>query len=370
MAVTQTPGYRQWRGAADQLREEGQAILADRGAFGPHLDNIPAARELAERALSGLGEAISEDDEELAEARREAYLRGQLTRALARLRFAPVTAPNIGAEPSPPGPGDDGTLARRALWRLRRVHDWDGRLAESERQAAIEAGTRTSLSRWESLRERWDRQVDRAEREGVHVIYTDGYGTLRKEMNSATRDDPYLAEGARSEINRVIGLLDTPEEIRRHVEKHRDTVLVPPQRRDDMLGYMPAWDTRPAPDARRYDAWRDSVDRAVAEAETVFSNRRLYGNHLDGLKHRGEGLGTALSRVREVLAEDDRHMAEALVPERKGDDPRRREERIAGLLDDTENLRELYKRQRERREARKAARHRRKGRHHVRSMRM
>ena len=369
-AVTQTPEYRQWRGAADRLKEEGQAILVGRDAFGPHLDNIPAARERAEMVLSGLGEALREDDEELAEARREAYLRGQLTRALARLRFAPVTTPDIGAGPSRPGPGDDDTLARRALWRLRRVHDWDGRLAESERQAAIEAGTRASLARWESLKEHWDRQLDRAEKEGVHVIYTDGYRTLRREMSSATREDPYLAEGARSEIDRVIGLLDAPEEIRGHVEKHRDAVLAWLERRDDMLGYVSAWDTRPAPDARRYDAWRDSADRAVAEAESVFAHRSGYGIHLDGLKHRGEGLGSALSRVREVLAEDDRHMAEALVPERKGDDPRRREERIAGLLDDPEKLRGLYRRQIERREARKAARQRRKGRRQVRSMRM
>ena len=56
-------------------------------------------------------------------------------------------------------------------------------------------------------------------------------------------------------------------------------------------------------------------------------------------------------------------MAETLVPERKGDDPRRREERIADLLDDPEKLRELHRRQIERREARKAARQRRKGRH-------
>ena len=370
VAITRAPGYGKWRGTADRLLQEGKAILADRDTCGPHLDNIPAARERAEMALSGLGEAIRKDDEELAEARREAYLRGQLTRALARLRFAPVTAPDIGAEPSRPGPGDDDTLAQRALWRLRRVHDWDGRLAESERQAAIEAGTRASLARWESLRERWDRQVDRAEKEGVHVIYTDGYGTLRKEMNSATRDDPHLAEGARSEIDRVIGLLDTPEEIRGHVEKHRDAVLAWLERRDDMLGYVSAWDTRAAPDARRYDAWRDSVDRALAEAESVFAHRRGYGIHLDGLRHRGEGLGSALSRVREVLAEDDRYMAEALAPERKGDDPRRREERIAALLDDPEKLRELHRRQIERRKARKAARQRRKGRHQVRSMRM
>ena len=370
VAVTQAPGYGRWRGAADRLREEGQAILAGRDAFGPHLDNIPAARERAEMALSGLGEAIREDDEELAEAQREAYLRGQLTRTLARLRFAPMTAPDIGAEPSPPGPGDDDTLARRALWRLRRVHDWDGRLAESERQAEIAAGTRASLARWESLKERWDRQVDRAEKEGVHVIYTNGYGALRREMSSVIRDDPYLAEGARAEIDRVIGLLDAPEAISRHVEKHRDAILAWLERRDDMLGYVSAWDTRPAPDARRYDAWRDGVDRAVAEAEIEFANRRVYGIHLDGLTHRGEGLGSALSRAREVLAADDRHMAEALVPERKGDDPRRREERIAGLLDDPEKLRELHRRQIERREARKAARRRRKGRHQVRSMRM
>ncbi len=370
VAVTQAPGYGKWRGTADRLLQEGKAILADRDTCGPHLDNIPAARERAEMALSGLGEAIRKDDEELAQTRREAYLRGQLTRALARLRFAPVTAPDIGAEPSRPGAGDDDTLARRTLWRLRRVHDWDGRLAESERQAATEAGTRASLARWESLRERWDRQVDRAEKEGVHVIYTDGYGTLRREMSSATRDDPYLAEGARSEIDRVIGLLDAPEELRGHVEKHRDAVLIQLERRDDMLDHVSAWDTRPAPDARRYDAWRDSVDRAVAEAEIEFANRRVYDIHLDGLTHRGEGLGSALSRVREVLREDDRYMAEALVPERKGDDPRRREERIAGLLDDPEKLRELHRRQIERREARKAARQRRKGRHQVRSMRM
>ena len=103
---------------------------------------------------------------------------------------------------------------------------------------------------------------------------------------------------------------------------------------------------------------------------SVLADRKRYGIHLDGLKHRGEGLGSAISRAREVLAQDDRHMAEALVPERKGDDPRRREERIAALLDDPEKLRELHRRQIERREAREAARQRRKGRYQVRSMRM
>ena len=235
----------------------------------------------------------------------------------------------------------------------------------------IAARTRASLARWESLRESWDRQVDRAEREGVHVIYTDGYGTLRREMNAAIRDDPYLAEGARSEIGRVIGLLDTPETIRRRVEEHRDAVLAHLENRREMLNYVSAVDQRPAPDRARYSAWRRGTDEAVAEAERELANRRVYGIHLDGLKSRGEGLGSALSKVREVLSEDDRYMAEALVPERKGDDPRRREERIAALLDDPEKLRELHARQIERREERKAARQRRrKGRYQVRSMRM
>ncbi|MCY4498026.1 MAG: hypothetical protein OXC14_12135 [Rhodospirillaceae bacterium] len=94
-----------------------------------------------------------------------------------------------------------------------------------------------------------------------------------------------------------------------------------------------------------------------------------YGVHLQGLTLLG--LQSAVTGARKVLADDDRQMAEALGPERKGDDTRRREERIAQLLDDPENLRELHRRQIERREARKAARRRRrKGRYQVRSMRM
>ena len=97
VAVTQAPDYGRWRGAVDRLREEGQAILAGRDALGPHLDNIPAARELVETTLSSLGKAIRKDDEELAEARREGLSAGPADPgALARLRFAPVTAPDIG----------------------------------------------------------------------------------------------------------------------------------------------------------------------------------------------------------------------------------------------------------------------------------
>ena len=50
--------------------------------------------------------------------------------------------------------------------------------------------------------------------------------------------------------------------------------------------------------------------------------------------------------------------------------PGQREERIARLLDDPEKLRELHRRQIERREARKAARRRRKGRYQSRRISM
>ena len=162
----------------------------------------------------------------------------------------------------------------------------------------------------------------------------------------------------------VIGLLDTPETIRRRVEEHRDAVDTRLENRSEMLNYVSAWDQRPAPDAERYHAWRDSVDQAVIEAGSVLVDRSSNGIYLDGLKHRGEGLRSALSRVRKVLAGDDRHMAEALVPERKGDNARRREGHIARLLDHPQKLRELHRRQIERREAHKAARRqRRKGRY-------
>ena len=121
-------------------------------------------------------------------------------------------------------------------------------------------------------------------------------------------------------------------------------------------------------DRDHYGAWRRDTEKAVEAAERVLSEPKGYGVHLQGLTR--FGLQSALTGAREVLADDDRQMAEALVPERKGDDPRRREERIAALLDDPEKLRELHRRQIERREARKAARRRRKGRYQVRSMRM
>ena len=367
VAVTQAPGYGRWRKTADRLLQEGKAVLVDR-ICGPHLDRVSSLRRLAEDRVSGLGEAIREDDEALTEARREARERRRLSRELDRLRFAADIGAAAQPDPAPADHDDEDTRAGRLLWRLRRVHDWDGRLAESKKQAAIEAATRASLECWESLRERWNVQVDHAGREGVHVIYTVGYETLYRELQSLARGDPYLPQEVRSEIDRVIHAVGGAERTRDRVVQHGAAIAARMARRREMLDSGWSWDERAFVDREHYGAWRRDTDEAVEATERLLAEPKGYDIHLQGLTLLG--IQSALTVTRKVLTDDDRHMAEALVPERKGDDTRRREERIAQLLDDPEKLRELHKRQIERREARKAAQRRRKGRYQVRSMRM
>ena len=59
-------------------------------------------------------------------------------------------------------------------------------------------------------------------------------------------------------------------------------------------------------------------------------------------------LASVLSRVREVLREDDRHMVDALVGRHRGGDEAVREEGIAHILDDPEKMRELRRQHEER----------------------
>ena len=95
MAVAEVPKCRRWRRKAERLKEEGEAILTDRETCGPHLDNIVIGEERTEGAVSDLGEAIREDDKELAQARQQAREQRLLARASSRLMFAP--SPDIDA---------------------------------------------------------------------------------------------------------------------------------------------------------------------------------------------------------------------------------------------------------------------------------
>ena len=368
VAVAEVADYPDWRREAERLTETGEAILSDRETHGPHLADVVIGEERTVRALSHLRDAIGEDDEELALARREAREQRRRAGQWVELRFAKDTgAAAAQAEPATPDTAaDDDTRARRALWQLRRVYDWDGRLVEKNRAQRIEAATQTSLERWESVRWGWNRQMTRAEKKDIHVIYTRGYKALRTALRSMADDDPYLDYRIRSEIGGVLFELDKAETMRKHVEEHRDLIVRRLERRREELDFGSSWDKRAFADRERYDAWRDGADEAVDAAERVLANRRDYGIHLDGMARRGKSLASALSQVREVLREDDRHIAQTLVKQRKGEDEREREARIARLLDDPEKLRELRRRRAERREAKRQ----RKGRYQSRGISM
>ena len=88
------------------------------------------------------------------------------------------------------------------------------------------------------------------------------------------------------------------------------------------------------------------------------------------MARRGQSLASALSDVREVLREDDRHIAASLAGQREGEDERAREDRIARLLDDPEQLKNLRRQRAERKEAHRREERRHKGRYQRRGMSM
>ena len=65
---------------------------------------------------------------------------------------------------------------------------------------------REALERSEELKRDWNRQVERAAEEGVHVIYTDGYDRLHKELDTIA-GDMLLDRGVKSEISAVLAQL-------------------------------------------------------------------------------------------------------------------------------------------------------------------
>ena len=163
-------------------------------------------------------------------------------------------------------------------------------------------------------------------------------------------------------------MLEETQARRGHVESTRDRLLDRLERRDGELGFGSSRNRRPAPDRTYYEAWRNATDEAVAAAEDILADPKTYGTHLDGIKRSGRGgLDSALSRVRKVLREDDRHIAETMTRRRKGEDATAREVGIAHILDDPEKLRELRRQYKERK---RRERRQHKGRYQSRSMRM
>ena len=350
--LTSVPAYPEWRQEAERLMAAGEAILSGKETYGAHLDRLVDARTHMIRALSAFREVIGEDDKELAE-RQARELRRLQNRHWVGPRFALDDADAVDRARAMSG----AAPVRAALSRFGRAigHLVGGRDYHDRLRTATFA--REALERSEELKRDWNRQVDRAAEEGVHVIYTDGYDRLHKELDTIA-GDMLLDRGVKSEISAVLAQLGKVVSNRNYFDSCREFMAGRMNRRE-ALAAKAAERGVAVPGHGDYDTWRDVTDFAVGRCEELMDDPGNYGIHLDCTALREESLGSALARVRDVLEDDDRHLAATLAGQRAGESLRMREERIARLLDDPEKLREL----RQQRAERKAGKQQSKGRH-------
>ena len=198
---------------------------------------------------------------------------------------------------------------------------------------------REALERAEELKRAWNRQVDRAAEKGVHVIYTDGFNRLHEELDTVSQN-MLLDRGVKSEISAVLKQLGKAVSDRKYLDTWPKLVAGQMDRRET-LEAKAAERGVAVPDHEDYDTWRNVTDFAVGRCEGLMDDPGRYGIHLDYIAHAQESLGLTLARVQQVLEDDDRHLAATLAGQREGEDIRRREERVARLLDDPEKLQEL-----------------------------
>ena len=182
IGITASRGYPEWREEAERLMEEGKDILSGRAASQTHADDNPTTGErLMQRSLSQLGETIGEDDRRI--AARKARARRERATEWSRLRFADDLGGTSSEARTRAGTTDEvpewtqASRSRRALGR--------------DRQATIKRSSAASLERWQRLKRQWNRQLEQAGEQGVHVIYTKGFGDLHRHLRSMA-DDAYL----------------------------------------------------------------------------------------------------------------------------------------------------------------------------------
>ena len=202
-----------------------------------------------------------------------------------------------------------------------------------------ETFAREAQERSQVLKRDWNRQVDRAAEEGIHVIYTDGFNRLHEELDSLSRN-MLLDRGVESEISAVLKQLGKAVSNRKYFDNWPKLMAGQMNRRETLVAAAAERGVA-VPDHEDYDTWRNVTDFAVGRCEGLLDDPARYGIHLDYIAHAQESLGLTLARVQQVLEDDDRHLASTLAGQREGEDIRMREERVARLLDDPEKLREL-----------------------------
>ena len=350
--LTGVSAYPDWRQEAERLTAAGEAILSGKETYGAHLDRIVEARTHMIRALSALREAIGDDDKELAERQ---------ARELRRLQNRHWVGPRFASVDGAPDPGQAGTTGaepvRAAFSRLGRAAGRLGGGRDYHNRLRTATFAREVLQRSQVLKRDWNRQVERAAEDGVHVIYTDGYDRLHKELDSVSKN-MLLDRGVESEISTVLAQIGKVVSNRNYFDNWPKLMAGQMDRRE-ALAAKAAERGMAVPDHEDYDTWRNVTDFAVGRCEGLMDDPVNYGIHLDYIALREESLGSALTRVRDVLEDDDRHLAATLAGQREGEDIQMRDERVARLLDDPEKLREL----RQQRAEHKAGQRQSKGRH-------
>ena len=176
---------------------------------------------------------------------------------------------------------------------------------------------REALERSGELKRDWNRLVERAAEEGVHVIYTDGYDHLHKELDTVSKN-MLLDRGVESEISTVLAQIGKVVSNRNYFDSCREYMAGQMDRRE-ALEAKAAERGVAVPDHEDYDTWRDVTDFAVGRCEGLMDDPVNYGIHLDYIALREESLGSALARVRDVLEDDDRHLAATLAGQRAGE---------------------------------------------------
>ena len=296
MPVAEAPEYPGWRQEAERLMEAGEAILSDTETYGAHLANITRGELRMNWTLSRLRDPIRKDAEALTErnARERRSERaghrsetGDHTRQWAGPTFDSDTGsfdPSGGAEAKAHpdiASADDGRLGG-VLSRLRRAFGWDGSKADRQMEAAVPTGMQTALNRWQELKQAWNREVQQAQRDGVHVIYTRGYGHMRLRLESMY-EDIYLGVQLGPAIRDVLAQLDKAKATREHIERYRDSIVEQLALRRDVLKAHAAEQGVTVPDHEDYDVWRAYIDELTVMGERILVDREAYGIHLAGI---------------------------------------------------------------------------------------
>ena len=330
VGLTASKGYPQWREEAVRLMKEGKDILSGRTASRVHADGEPTTGErLMRRALSQLGETIGKDDRRT--AARKARARRERATEWSRLRFA-----------DEPG---GAAAARPRAGRTNEVPEW----AEASRplralardgQAATERSGPASLERWQRLKRQWNRQLDSAGKQGVHVIYTKGFGDLHRHLRSMAErcvsGEPHLRED-RGRAARAGG--GTGEARARGEHARPPAGPAGETRRGAGVRQLPGHAGRSGP-PRTTRRGASATDEAVAAAEDILADQKAYGMHLD--VHRSAPAGedwTPRSRAcARFFARTTGTSCRPWSGRRKGEDVAARQEGIAHILDDPEKL--------------------------------